>query len=156
MLMENWHKFRQLSAAERGLLLQAILLLPLVHAALFFLGYARLVRAMAWLLPLKRVPDGQSAAEVVQQAQEMARLVSIAAQHGFFQATCLRKSILVWGFLRRSGVQGQIRFGVQLNERQLAAHAWVEYQGFVVNDAPDVRDHFRTFSDVLPEHAVDL
>jgi hypothetical protein len=75
--------------------------------------------------------------------------VDIAARRGFFQATCLRKSILVWVFLRRSSIQSSICFGVQLKDSQLEAHAWVEHYGFVINDGQDVRQRYGTFDNVI-------
>ena len=150
MLITNLNKLGQLSPGDRRLLFQAVLLLPILHIALFFLGYYRLHGIMERLIPLNRMDTRRSEAEVLQQARDTARIVAIAAGHGFFQATCLRRSLLVWWFLRRQGIQSRICFGVRMIDRKLEAHAWVEYNTIVVNDAMDVHKYYRPLNDVLP------
>ena len=135
MLMTSLNKLGQLSPDDRRLLFQAVLLLPIIHIALYFLGYYRLHRFAEKLVPLKRIDTPRAETEILQQAREIARIVSIAAQHGFFRASCLRRSLLVWWFLRKQGIQSNICFGVRMIDHQLEAHAWVEHNGVVVNDS---------------------
>src|SRR5690242_18323909 len=101
MLMDNLIKLDKLSWKERGLLAQSLVLLPLIHIALILLGYARLRRVIEVLTPLQPEPRGRSVTESFSHACEVARIVSIAAEHGVYRATCLRKSMLLWWFLRR-------------------------------------------------------
>jgi hypothetical protein len=77
-------------------------------------------------------------------------MVSIAAQHGLYRATCLRKSLLVWWLLRKDGIQSNICFGVRIIDSTLEAHAWVEWGGMVINDAVNVREHYQSLLDALP------
>ena len=149
-LKTRLHKLRRLSPNERRLLLRAFLLLPLIHFALLLLGYSRLRRVMEKLIPYKSTDIPLSDAEILKRARKNARIVSIAAQHGLYKATCLRRSLLVWWFLRREGVQGRICFGVRMCARKLEAHAWVEYKGMVVNDSLKVHDRYTALREVLP------
>lgn len=148
--MTSLNKARQLSQWERRLLFQSVLLLPVIHLALLVLGYSRLQGAMERLLPLKSVDRSPSETENIQQAQEIARIVSIAARHGLYKATCLRRSLLVWWFLRGLGIQSRICFGVRKMDHQLEAHAWVEYQGVIVNDSERVREAYQTLEETFP------
>ena len=150
MLTTSLNKVRHLSRYERRLLFQSVLFLPVIHFAFFLLGYYRLRAVMEKLVPLKLIERPASETELLQQAREIARIVSIAAQHGLYKATCLRRSILVWWFLRGQGIQGSICFGVRMNDHKLEAHAWVEYKGLVVNDSLDVRERYRALNDVFP------
>ena len=149
-LTNNLNKLKRLSRTERRLLFQAVLFLPLIHLALLFLGYDRLRRAMEKLTPLKPADTPVTVAEILQQAREIARIVSIAARHGFYKATCLRRSLLVWWFLRKDDIQSEICFGVQMFKRELEAHAWVECNGVVVNDLADVYEQFYPLKGALP------
>jgi hypothetical protein len=149
-LTTNLDKFKRLSRKERGLFLQAVLLLPAIHFALLLLGYSRLLGVMEKLVPVKPIETAPSDAQVLQRAQEISRIVSIAAQYGVYRATCLRKSLLVWGFLRREGMQGRVCFGVRMCARKLEAHAWVEYKGMVVNDSLKVHECYTALREVLP------
>jgi len=148
-LTNKLNKFKQLSKAERWLLFQAVLLLPVIHRALTLLGYYRLRRVLEKLIPLKTITVPVNETTILQWARGMARIVSIAAGHGLYKATCLRRSLLLWWFLRGVGIQSEICFGVRMNAQQLEAHAWVEYQGMIVNDSPKVRDQYAALHEVF-------
>lgn len=149
-LMSSLNKFGQLSRRNRRLLFNAILLLPIIHINLYFLGYYRLRGIIEILIPLKRIDTNYSEAEILQQARDIAWIVTIAAQRGLYKATCLRKSILIWWFLRKENIPSDICFGVRMVNRKLDAHAWVECNGIVVNDSPSVVEKFDAMSDVFP------
>ena len=154
MLTTRLNKLSQLSRPERRLLIQATLLLPIVHAVLLLLGYARLRRMMERLAPLKPGDQPLCETEGVQRAQEIARIVSIAAQHGLYRATCLRRSLLTWWFLRRNGLESKICFGARLSNGSFEAHAWVEYNTIVINDSAKVHDQYLVLhDDPLPTQA---
>lgn len=150
MRMTNLDKLRQLSPKERGLLFQSVLLLPVVHAGLLFLGFYRLQRVMEWLSPLQSMDMTVPETRILEWAREIARIVAIAAEHGVYKATCLRRSLLVWWFLRREGIQSDLCFGVRMLDRKLEAHAWVEYNGVVVNDSRSVYITFEPLHDMFP------
>ena len=150
MLMSNLNKIKLLSMQDRRLLFQSILLLPLIHLALLLLGYARLRAVMERLAPLRSPEETLSEIASIKRAREIARMVSIAAVHGLYKATCLRKSLLVWWFLRREGLPGQLCFGVRMFHSKLEAHAWVEYNGIVINDSANIHEQYQALQDVLP------
>lgn len=156
MLMTNLNKVRQLSRKDRRLLLQSVLLLPVIHFALLLLGYHRLRGVMEKLIPLQSIDAPVSEMEIIQRAQEIARIVSTAAQHGLYKANCLRRSLLAWWFLRRQGIRSNICFGVRMNDQHLEAHAWVERNGIVLNDSGDVHKYYRLLNNVLPSTKLGL
>jgi hypothetical protein len=147
--MTRWEKLRQLTRAEFLTLLSAFLLLPLIHLLLGMLGYARLLRLIQTLTPIREKTS--MTAPAMHGAKSMARMVAIAAGRGLYRATCLRKSLLVLYLLRRMGVPAQLRFGVRLENARLEAHAWVEWQGEVVNDAADVRQRYVPLESGFPQ-----
>ena len=149
-LTDKLNKLRQLSRAERKLLFQSVLLLPLVHMALLFLGYDRLRQLIEKTMPLKTIATPVTETGTLQHARELARIVSIAAGHGPYKATCLRQSLLLWGILRAEGMQSEICFGVRMNGHQLEAHAWVECKGVVVNELASVYEQFYALKGALP------
>ena len=152
--ISNFNKVRRLSPSDRGLLFQSVLLLPVIHIALSVLGYARLLRIMERLVTLRHGSgsEGQS----LQRAREIARIVSMAARHGLYKASCLRRSLVVWWFLRKAGIQSQICFGVRVFKSQLRAHAWVEYNGTVLDDAGNVHEQYLPLKGTLPATKVGL
>jgi hypothetical protein len=150
MQMSRWTKLRERSAAERSLLFLSLMLLPLIHFGLLVLGYSRLLRVLEVMSPANRCKNPKEESEIIRGAQQMARIVSIAARRGFFRATCLRSSLLLWWLLRWHGIRSDICFGVRKEHDQLEAHAWVEYQGTVLNDLADTRKLYQAFGEALP------
>ena len=150
MLMSHLIKVRQLSPPDRWLLLQSVVLLPVIHLALLLIGYARLREVMEKLAPVRTASRVVFEVANLPHAREIARIVSIAAQHGPYKASCLRKSLLVWWFLRREGIHSQICFGVRMVHGQIEAHAWVEHYGSVINDLETVRQDYQTLYRGLP------
>lgn len=155
-LTNNLNKLRGLSVRERRLLFQAVLLLPGIQVTLSLMGFERLRRLLETLVSFKKIEPALTEAEILGRAREITRMVAIAAEHGFYRATCLRRSILVWYFLREQGVQSVIRFGVRMNEHQLEAHAWVEYHGQVLNDSPQIHERYTALQEALPPTRIGL
>lgn len=153
----NWH--------DRRVLLSAALLLPL-----FWLG-PRLVGYRPWVVDCvtpgrnrfldvstsppddvatlrKRDPTGSAVSVQTTKLAELTRigsLVNSAAHHVLPAGNCLARSVYLQRLLARRGVPTSLRIGVQLTGGQLLAHAWVEYEGHPLNDAPDVAEHYVPF-----------
>lgn len=63
-------------------------------------------------------------------AKRIAELAAIAGANGPVEATCLRQSLLVYGWLRRKGLQPVLQLGVaDARGATFTAHAWVELEG---------------------------
>lgn len=62
------------------------------------------------------------------------RLISLAARYPRRWSWCLQSSLALREWLVGSGVFADLRIGVQKRDGQLLAHAWLEYQGKVLND----------------------
>ncbi|RZA16741.1 MAG: lasso peptide biosynthesis B2 protein, partial [Proteobacteria bacterium] len=75
-----------------------------------------------------RAPHAASSAELT-EAKNLARLANIAGRRGPVEATCLRQSLLVFGWLRRSGLDPILQLGLRDQDGPFQAHAWVELEG---------------------------
>ena len=73
---------------------------------------------------------------------EGVRLVDIASRYPFRWALCLPRSLALLWWLKARGIQADLRIGVRKEGQELIAHAWVEYQGRVLNDAPWVASYY--------------
>lgn len=148
----DWRKLRRLPGVERWLLFQAIILIFAVSLAQRWTSVRRL---HAVLLRLSKT--GRSATSVRRQsfaADDVARLVRIAAHRGIPGSTCLPQALVLWTLLRRHGFDAAIHFGVRKNAGALEAHAWVEIEGRVLNDTDDVGERFSRFPrPAFPEEA---
>jgi hypothetical protein len=143
--MAKWQKFRALSRQERWLLLKALVLLPAARRALR-LGALR-------YLPRTATSGGPPAAQTLEAAQRVAKMVGAAARHGPWRPTCLEQSLVLLWLLDRRGIPAQLRIGVRKDAGELEAHAWIESGGVVLNDTADVSNRYRQFEGDLAELA---
>ena len=146
LLLRKLRTFRSLPASEQRCYFSALLLLPLVDLGLRLCSWQRCHR---WAERWARSGQAKAAGENFPPPRRIAWLVDRAAQHCPWPATCLRRSLLLWAFLLRSGVASELRLGFRNPGGQFEAHAWVEWHGVVLNDAPDVRSRY-----AVPEQAL--
>jgi len=138
------HKFQQflaLTAPERRTFLAAMALLPLFWIGLRALGLQRL---QAWL---QRKPLPVANPFPTDELQRIGQLVNSATHHTLGPANCLTRSLYLWWWLRRRGVDSQVRIGVRIAGSTLEAHAWVEHAGVPINDRNDVSTDFPPFAE---------
>ena len=101
-------------------------------------GFARTVRfldAMPRVGSIAIAPDPRWTGEIA------------LASAGRYGGTCLDRSVLLWFVLRQHGLEGDLRIGVAYDNGTIDGHAWVEYRGTVLNDAPDIAERFAVFDD---------
>ena len=143
----NLKKTWQLSGAERWLLAQAFLALPLVALGLRCWGFRRLHARLNQ--GLAKAPHSYALGDDLDQARVTARLVKAAARYGLGRPRCLSCSMALWWLLQRQGISGTLRLGVSPQGGRLEAHAWVEFQGAVLNDSADVHLRFAPFKEEI-------
>ena len=127
--LQRWGK---LSARERLHLVGCVVGLWGVHASLALLGYGR-TRRLIERGCVHPSPHPASAAEIA-DAQALARLAASAGANALGEATCLRRALLLHGWLRRRGLQPALLLGLPANAAapapgDFSAHAWVELEG---------------------------
>lgn len=155
--MSSFRKLQRLSANERRLLTQALVLLPLTFWGVYALGVSRWHRFLAQLASpgttsnRSKKLSGSLASEptlaisdaaAIEQARVIARIVKIAAEKGAYQARCLQQTLVLWCLLRRNNIESEVRFGARKAGGELQAHAWVEVGGVALNEESDVCLHF--------------
>ena len=90
-------------------------------------------------------PGSPRAAEDLKQATATGRVVAIASRHAPYRGNCLSRSLTLWWLLLGQGIRSDLRIGVTRPPGQFSAHAWIEYQGIVLNDRQDVGRRYSTF-----------
>lgn len=119
-------------------------MLLVLAVALSWLGFQRLYSRLERWSP-DRGHATESEAEIRSRVEVSALLLRGAAAWSLFRPTCLQRSLTLWWLLRRQGVASELRLGVRLEEGRFEAHAWVERQGLVLNDRPDIAQVFAPF-----------
>ena len=137
-------QLEELTFTEWQVLLSAIFLLPMIALVMMFIGFKRTQSFLSKHLPKK---PKLSVHEKIQldEAQSVARMVTVAANHGPYRANCLKRSLLIWWLLGRKGIVTDLKIGVNKDSSDFNAHSWVEYRGNVLIDAIDIEDRFSAF-----------
>jgi hypothetical protein len=103
--------------------------------------------AIAWIRArVEHIPA--TAAAELEQVRELEYAVAMAGAFYPGRARCMEQSLALYLVARWQGVAVRYCQGVQLYPFQ--AHAWIEYQGQVINDVPEHVKHFARFPEQLP------
>jgi hypothetical protein len=114
---------------DRRLLTRAVVSLALVDLGLRLLGFRRMVDRS----PTPTAPSAPGPAEIA-RARRYAAWLAVASRHHVVRARCLHRALALHGWLRRQGMPSELRIGVRKERGALAAHAWVELAGDVIDD----------------------
>ena len=148
--MKTWTKLKNLTLVEAKLLLQALLLLPAFHLGLKWFGYYRINRFIDNRFPVEQTGNKTNKEDALRISEITTRMVSAASRYGLYHATCLRKSIVLVYLLRKQGIESEVCIGTRRNGGTFEAHAWVEYEGTVINDRADIRENYTLLEDQMP------
>ncbi len=101
-------------------------------------------RLLAWTRRPGRGLDGPLPADRV---HHLSWLVTAVAR--MLHLKCLAQSLALLRVLARRGVATDLRIGVRTGHGQLMAHAWIEWNGHVLNDTEDALEPFARFDRVV-------
>jgi hypothetical protein len=147
------HMMNPSSALTAPNLVAAVKLPSVVHCGLLitwikmllrtrgFEGTLQWVRGRVGKMPATSTVD-PSAARAVEYRVALAGAVYPG------RARCLEQSLTLYLLLRRRGIAARYCQGAQPYPFQ--AHAWIEYQGEVINDVPEHAASFARFPEQLP------
>lgn len=124
--MGDLKKIGKLSLAEVCLLAIFIVALPVVAKLLKHRGFRKTEQLLS---KFSRTPRS---GQFQQRVTGTARLVSVAADRGPFNAQCLEQAITLWWMLGLMGIESTIRMGIYKNGDLVEAHAWVLYEEEIV------------------------
>jgi hypothetical protein len=139
-----YRRYLALSARERGLVLEALLLMALVRVGLAGSSVPRMRRLLS-LYTERRRHRGRADREDLQRIQ----WAVAAGARRIPGATCLVQALTADALLRRHGFPSEMCFGVRkpgTPSRSLEAHAWVLCDRQVVVGALDEQPGFTVLS----------
>lgn len=140
-LIRKLNSFLNLSFKEQSLLIQALILLPLVHLSLKLKG---MKYTQAILTRLSSSVDNKNEKkENLYIVIITAKMVKIASKYQIC-ATCLRRSLVLWFLLKKQGINSKLCIGVRQEKGQFEAHAWVEFKGIPINENENLKEMFVT------------
>jgi hypothetical protein len=144
-LSEKWRRFRNRPAEDRRLILRAAVIMPLTEMGLRVFGFRRWKELIEKFSLAEQHTPSLPAEVERERAIQSERAVRSVLLHGLTAPNCLERSMTLWWILRSEGVQGELHIGARKAGERFEAHAWVELHGNILNDSPDVHDHYALF-----------
>lgn len=142
-MLGKLYRLAELSPCEWLLLPQLVVFSLAVGVGLRCAALPRLVGFIAQCAEncwLRRLPLLHGRCEVAQ----LITLVDLAAKVTRRQGRCLTRSLLLFWLFKSRGKSAELLVGVSKESATLQAHAWIETQGRVVGDSPEMTGHFAT------------
>jgi Transglutaminase-like superfamily len=139
--VETWYS---LSKSDRALVARAMFLLPIVATSLKTVG---LRRTQSWLGRNGLGPTIPSTEQTRASVRRAAQMVAVGCRQHPLRSSCLPRTIVLWTLLRRRGIDADVRIGVRCDSQgEFHAHAWLEWNGQVLNDAAEVGSQYLPFN----------
>lgn len=73
------------------------------------------------------------------------KIIGYSVGNSLFKSTCLEKSLFTYLIVGMYGIKTELKFGVNNSTEDFSSHAWVEYQGIILNDTPETLDNISPF-----------
>jgi Transglutaminase-like superfamily len=143
--MDVWQRFYRLSSGERSIVLEAAAALGTTWLGLRLAGFQRCSKILSRLIPSRTPEVGLDPSALAESARSIARLESAAARNLPWRTNCLEQSLVLWWLLRRRGIAAELRIGARKESNRFEAHAWVEWEGGVLDETNDEHLHFVPF-----------
>lgn len=141
------HRFFSLSPQLQWQLFLAVLSVPLTALAMRCWGFQRTQALLGFTIRKSR-RHSLSADTTQQHLQITVRALQLLTRHGPYRGNCLSRSLVLWWLLGRQGIASDLRIGTRKEEGRFQAHAWIEREGLILNDAADVHDRFTAFDNL--------
>ena len=73
--------------------------------------------------------------EIIRSVRSAQRIV---CRNAGLRGTCLTRSMALWVELMRLGLETDLKIGFRRKNGRMEGHAWIEYGGSALNEAPEV------------------
>src|SRR5258708_33238816 len=140
--LERWRRYRKLPKEERGLVLRGMVLLPLTMLGLRTMSFRRCKELILQFSVMASSPGRIESDDQVALRKKIVAAMNAAEKNGPWRPNCLERSLALWWLFRMNAMDGELHIGGRKNQGRFEAHAWVEWDGQVLNDSVDVHKHY--------------
>ncbi len=133
-----------LSASDKWLFFRAYILAAFTRICIRLLGFKK---TMKILTPLAKL--GKTGIYHPVNIQQYHKLSILSYKTGKYLFNCLAICISYWILLRRRGIITSLKFGMILQDNELKAHSWLEYEGQPFTDKDEINVKYQPFDEVI-------
>jgi hypothetical protein len=139
--MANFSKVFKFSLAELFILLEAWFMFFKWDLLISFTQYKNWSNELECL---HNTNDSKITSDtlIYEQVKPIIELSEIAGRFHFRKMNCLRRCISQGKILEKRGFKTCMHIGVRFDNKKLVAHAWLTFQGIVINDSEDVTTRY--------------
>jgi hypothetical protein len=143
-------RYKALDPQARSLFGQTVILLPRIVLSLRLRGFKKTKEGLQKRLRFTSAHQvsGELAKDTVQKT---CRMVRAGEHYGLVRATCLAESLALWFLLQKQSIPAVLRIGVRKLSDKFEAHAWVEYEGMVLNQPDEQHRHYAAFDSTFSD-----
>lgn len=133
-----------LSAADKWLFFRAYILAIFTRICIRVLGFKK---TMIILMPFSRL--GKTGKYHPVNIQQYHKLSILSYRTGIYLFNCLAICISYWVLLRRRGIITELKFGMILQDDELKAHSWLEYEKQPFTDKDETNIKYQPFDEII-------
>jgi hypothetical protein len=143
--LERWRRYRKLPHEDRGFVLRGMVLLSLTMLGLRTMSFRRckglIQQFSSQFSPPRHIgPDRQ-----MEVRKRIVSAMNAVERNGPWRPNCLERSLALWWLFQLNAVDGELHIGGRKSQGRFEAHAWVEWDGQVLNDSMDIHRHYARF-----------
>lgn len=121
-----------------------LLLMFSVNTALKLFGFRHVYRFLA-RAEHRPEKENHRTRPLTEAKKTAAMLQQVNRDYSLFGNPCLAESLALWWLLIRRGIEARFRIGVRTLTGVFESHAWVEFDGHVLNDVEHAEKIFTVF-----------
>lgn len=133
-----------LSVSDKWLFIRAYILAIFARICVRLFGFKTTMKILKPISKLSNTSNHQPF-----NIKQYHKLATLSYRMGKRLFNCLALCIAYWVFLRRRGVMTELKFGMILQENELKAHSWLEYEGQPFTDKDEINIKYKPFDDII-------
>jgi hypothetical protein len=142
---ERWRRYSRLAPEDRGLVLRGVVLLSLTMLGLRTMSFRRCKELVQQFSSITSPRRGIEANRQMEVREKIVSAMNAVVRNGPWRPNCLERSLALWWLFQMNAVDGELHIGGRKSQGCFEAHAWVEWDGQVLNDSTDVHKHYARF-----------
>jgi hypothetical protein len=127
------------------LVLRGMVLLPLTMLGLRTMTFRRCKGLIQRLSSAASSPRQIEKDRQMEVRTKIVSAMNAVERNGPWHPNCLERSLALWWLFRLNALDGELHIGGRKSQGRFEAHAWVEWDGRVLNDTMDVHKHYARF-----------
>lgn len=135
----------ELPNSHKLIFIKISLLVPLVEFGIKTIKFKRTLSVLKFCLN-ENPPNSENELKIVHRYKNYLYLYHKQVP---FLGKCLARCLTLWFFLKRQGIETELKFGMKKENGKLLAHSWIEYKGKRIVSESELDEHYIPFNESI-------